>query len=83
VLPSNVNIEFGYGAENPDRFVAPPLDEAIKGAKRVEYGDGVVTYWRNIVSDDPTASITWLKFYEDKIFMIVTFRKEILPVESE
>lgn len=78
VLPDNVQILVDYAAGQPERFISPPLDEAIKRAKRVGLGDGVVTYWRNTIRDDPAASITWLKFYEDKLFMICTFRKDTL-----
>jgi hypothetical protein len=78
VLPDDVQILMDYAADQPQRFISPPLDEAIKGAKRVDLGDGVVTYWRNTMKNDPTASITWLKFYEDKLFMICTFRNDTL-----
>ena len=78
LLPSDVQILCDYGEEHPERFIAPPLDEAIKKAKRVDYGGGVVNCWRNTIKDDPTASITWLRFYEDKLFMVVTFREEAL-----
>lgn len=77
-LSDNVQIIVDYAAGQPERFISPPLDEAIKRAKRVDLGDGVVTYWRNTIRDDPSASITWLKFYEDKLFMICTFRKDTL-----
>ena len=73
VLPENVQILIDYANGKPERFISPPLDEAIKGAKKVDLGDGVVTYWRNTIKDDPTNSITWLKFYEDKLFMICTY----------
>lgn len=73
VLPDNVQIFVDYADGQPERFISPPLDEAIKRAKRIDLGDGVVTYWRNTIKDEPTASITWLKFYEDKLFMICTF----------
>ena len=77
-LPSNVQILCDYGGGHPERFINPPLDEAVKKAKRVDYGDSVVSCWRNRMQDDPTASITWLRFYQDKIFMIVTFWEEAL-----
>ena len=73
VLPENVQIVVDYANGKPERFTSPPLDEAIKGAKKVDLGDGVVTYWRNTMKDDPTNSITWLKFYGDKVFMICTY----------
>ena len=76
VLPKDVQILMDYAADQPQRFISPPLDEAIRGAERVDLGDGIVTYWRNTIKDDPTASITWLKFYEDKLFMICTFRND-------
>ena len=78
VLTNDVQILVGYAADQPDRFVSPPLDEAIKGAKRTDLGNGVVTYWRNTMKDDPTASLTWLKFYKDKLFMICTYREDTL-----
>jgi hypothetical protein len=78
ILPDTVQILTDYGDSRPERFISPPLDEAIKGARKTELGDGVVTYWRNTVKDDPTASITWLRFYEDKWFMICTYREDTL-----
>lgn len=74
VLPGDVQILADY-SDNPKRWVAPPLDEAIKGAKRADLGDGVVTYWRNTVKGDPTASLTWLVFYQCKTFLICTSRQ--------
>jgi len=73
ILPENVQILIDYANNKPERFISPPLDEAIKGAKKVELGDSAVTYWRNTMKDDPTNSITWIKFYEDKLFMICTY----------
>lgn len=78
VLPDNVEILMDYGAGKPERFISPPLDEAIKGAKRVDLGDGVVTYWRNTVKDNPQESITWLEFYKDKVFLVCTMLKKML-----
>lgn len=72
ILPCDVQILFGYDPEKPERFISPPLDVAIKEAKRTDYGDGVVSCWRNRMKDDPTASITWLRFYKDKLFMVIT-----------
>jgi len=77
-LPSDVQILFDYDAGKPERLISPPLDKVIREAKRVDYGDGVVSCWRNRMKDDPTASITWLRFYEDKLFMVITFREEAL-----
>jgi len=73
VLPSSIKILVGYDEGKPKRFVSPPLDEAIKGAIVVELGDGVVTYWRNTIKDDPASSLTWLEFYKDKLFLICTY----------
>lgn len=81
ILPKDVQILVDYAGNNPERFVSPPLDEAIVDAKRVDLGNGVVTYWRNTMKDDPTTSITWLEFYEDKLFMICTYRDNILDSE--
>lgn len=74
VLPENVQILVDYANGKPERFLSPPLDEAIKGAKKVDLGNGVITYWRNTMKDDPANSITWLMFYKDKdkLFMICT-----------
>jgi hypothetical protein len=74
ILPSEVQILVGYDNGQPERFVAPPLDEAIKGARRVDLGDGVVTYWRNTIRGDPAYSLTWLEFYKDKVFLVCTYR---------
>ena len=82
VLPDDVEILAGY-FDKPEGLVSPPLDEAIKGAKKFAYGNGVVSYWRNTVNDDPTASLTWLLFYEEKAFLICTFRQETLEAVNE
>ena len=74
VLPSEVNILVGNNTENPEIF-SPPLDEAIGGAKKITLGEGEVTYWRNKVKDNPEESLTWIRFYEDKIFLICTTRQ--------
>ena len=74
ILPSDVQILVGYDYGRPERFVSPPLDEAIRGAIRVDLGDGVVTHWRNKVKSDPALSLTWLEFYEDKVFLVCTCR---------
>jgi len=74
ILPSDVQILVGYDNGQPDRFVLPPLDEVIKGAKRVDLGKGVVTYWRNTIKDDPASLLTWLEFYKDKAFLVCTCR---------
>ena len=82
ILPDGVQILADY-FDKPERLTSPPLDEAIKGAKRIDFGNGVVTYWRNTMKDDPTASLTWLIFYEDKAFLICTFRQETLEAAKE
>lgn len=74
ILSGDVRILADY-FDDPEQMVSPPLDEAIRRAKRVDLGDGVVTYWRNTVADDPALSITWLQFYQDKAFLICTFRE--------
>ncbi|MFQ5860446.1 MAG: hypothetical protein ACE5IG_02730 [Dehalococcoidia bacterium] len=83
VLPQAVEILVEYGGDRLERLIAPPLDKAIQGARRVDLGDGAVTYWRNTVAQDPTASMTWLVFYGDKPFLICTFRPEILSAEAQ
>jgi hypothetical protein len=75
VLPSEIEILVGYYAENPD-ILSPPLDEAIRGATKVELGQGEVTYWRNTMKDNPEESLTWIRFYKDKIFLVCTTRQD-------
>ena len=72
ILPDDVQILIWYGGGRPERFIAPPLDEAIRRARRTDYGQGVVTVWRGHLEGDPTASLTWLHFYQDKVFMVCT-----------
>ncbi|MEJ2047510.1 MAG: hypothetical protein P8X92_05645, partial [Dehalococcoidia bacterium] len=72
--PSEVEILVGYHAENPDIF-SPPLDEAFRSAKEIRLGEGEVTYWRNTMKDNPEESLTWIRFYEDKVFLICTTRQ--------
>jgi hypothetical protein len=74
-LSNEVEILIGYGAENPKIF-SPPLDEAIKSAKKIELGNGEVTYWRITAKDNPEESLTWIRFYEDKIFLVCTTRQK-------
>jgi hypothetical protein len=74
-LPQYIEILLGCYEENP-KILAPPLDEAIRKAKVSRLGNGEVTYWRNIIKDSPEESLTWIRFYEDKIFLICTTKKE-------
>jgi len=74
VLPSEVEILVGYYTENP-KIISPPLDEAIRGAKKIRLGEGEVTYWRNTIKDNPEESLTWIRFYKDKVFLICTTRQ--------
>lgn len=76
VLPSGVEILADYDAGKPERFISPPLDEAIRGAKKIELGKGEVTYWRNTIKDNPEESLTWIRFYKDKMFLICTTRQD-------
>ncbi len=76
ILPNNVNILFDNYEENKG-ILAPPLDEAIKNSKKTALGNGEVTYWRNVIKDNPEESLTWLRFYEDKVFLICTTRQDI------
>jgi hypothetical protein len=75
VLSSKVEILVEYENEKPERFFTPPLDDAIRSAKEVRLGRGEVIYWRNTIKDNPEESLTWIKFYEDKTFLICTSRK--------
>jgi hypothetical protein len=79
MLPDEVEILVGYYDENP-KIIAPPLDDVIKNAKKIELGNGEVTYWRNIVKDKPEESLTWIRFYKDKIFLICTSKEK--PISS-
>lgn len=64
VLSSEVEILVGYYAEKPE-MISPPLDGALKRAKKIELGNGEVTYWRNTIKDNPAESLTWIRFYGD------------------
>jgi hypothetical protein len=75
-LPDDVETLIGYDNGKPDKFISPPLDKAFKTAKKVELGEGTIKYWRNIVKDKPEESLTWIQFYEDKVFLILTSRGE-------
>ncbi len=75
VLPSEVEILVDNSADNPD-ILSPPLDEAIRMAEKTELGEGEVKYWRIKIKDNPEESLTWIKFYEDKIFLICTTRQD-------
>lgn len=80
ILPDDIDILADYFPE-PKHLISPPLDEAIKGAARVDLGNGVVTYWRNRMMDDPTTSITWLVFCQYKAFLVRTFRQRNVIVD--
>jgi hypothetical protein len=72
-LSEEVSLLSHYAGNDWQNFVAPPLDQAIQQAKRTDLGQGVVTYWRNTIKDDPINSITWLVFYGVHPFMILTY----------
>ena len=74
VFPPHLEILVGYYAENPE-IISPSLDEAKRRARRVDLGQGEVTYWRITEKDKPEESLTWIRFYEDKIFLICTTRQ--------
>ena len=74
VLPSEIEIRVGYYTETPE-ILSPPFDGCIRRARRVDLGQGEVTYWRITVEDKPEESLTWIRFYEDKIFLILTARQ--------
>jgi hypothetical protein len=78
ILPTDIQILCGHDRGNIKNLLSPPLDKVFRESRRVDYGNVVVSYWRNIVKDDPATSITWLRFYEDKLFMVVTYREEDL-----
>ena len=75
-LPNQCVVLSAFDEGDPGRFLEPPLDEAIVGAKRTDVGDGVVTYWRKSVAEDPVLSITWVAFYGDKSALITTQRED-------
>lgn len=77
VLPPDIKVGFGYDMSNPKRLFTPPLDQALRESKKISFGNGEVTYWRNTMKDDPFTSITWIRFFEDKVFMILTGREEL------
>jgi len=40
ILPQDSQILCDYAGDQPERFISPPLDEAMRGAKRFDLGDG-------------------------------------------
>ena len=77
-LPDYVELRFKYAKDEPQKLIEPPFDKAIQGAKRTELGQGVVTYWRNIIKDDPSNSMTWLLFFNVHLFLILTLNEKTL-----
>jgi hypothetical protein len=77
-LSDHVCLLFQYAKDDWQKFVTPPLDEAFRGAERTDLGEGVLTYWRNIMKDDPANSITWLVFYGVHPFVILTYWEDVL-----
>ena len=77
-LPYQCVVLSAFDEGDRGRFLEPPLDEAIAGTKRIDVGDGVVTYWRNTVAEDPVFSITWVAFYGQKISLITIQRADVL-----
>ena len=77
-LPDYVELLYKYAGDEPQKLIEPPFDKAIQGAKRAELGQGVVTYWRNIIKDDPSNSMTWLLFYNVHPFLILSVNENIL-----
>jgi len=77
-LPDDVCLLFQYVGEDLQKMLAPPFDNAIQGAERIDFGQNVVTYWRKTIEDNPTNSITWLVFYGVKGFIIVTYQENTI-----
>ncbi|MFC2040929.1 hypothetical protein ACFLTY_01205 [Chloroflexota bacterium] len=75
-LPNNVELLFRY--DEPRKLIEPPLDKAIKGAKKTVLGDNVIVYWRNTVEGDPANSMTWLVFNRFHCFLILTYTENVL-----
>lgn len=75
-LPNNVKLLFRY--DEPRKLIEPPLDEAIKGAKKTVLGENVIVYWRNTVEGDPANSMTWLVFNRFHCFLILTYTENVL-----
>ena len=80
-MPNDVHIEVTYG-NPPSKLIEPPFDEVLQGSQRVDFGQGVVTYWRNRVGTDFTASVTWVFFYSDKAFRLLTYRDSHLEASG-
>ncbi|MFH0769368.1 MAG: hypothetical protein V1932_07375 [Chloroflexota bacterium] len=77
-LPNNVKLLFRYAGDEPRKLIEPPLDEAIKGAKRTVLGENVIAYYRNIVEGDPANSMTWIVFNRFHSFFILTYTENVL-----
>ena len=75
-LPDNVKLLFRY--DEPRKLIEPPLNEAIKGAKKTVLGENVIAYWRNTIDEDPANSITWLVFNRFHCFLILSYTENVL-----
>jgi hypothetical protein len=77
-LPDNVKLLFKYAGDEPRKLIQPPLDEAIKSAKKTVLGENVIAYWRNTIDGDPANSMTWLVFNRFHSFLILTYTENVL-----
>jgi len=77
-LADYVELQFKYGGDKPQKLIQPHFDKAKQGAKRTDLGQGVVTYWRNVIKDDPSNSMTWLLFFDVHAFLVLTVNERTL-----
>jgi len=74
VLPKELEILVGCYAEKPG-IIEPPLSEVVKRTNKIVLGNGEVVYRRAVMENNPRESLTWIRFYEDQLYMIQTTEK--------
>lgn len=71
-LPVGYSVLSKFDEGDPENFLSPPLNEAFAGAKKVVVREGVITYWRNVVPEDPASTIIWVAFFNRKVALVMT-----------
>lgn len=68
-LPEDVRIEVWFAQDRYERLVDPELMPFVR---KSEVAKDILTYWRVVAADKPTASITWFVFYHWNMFCVIT-----------
>jgi hypothetical protein len=74
IFPKELEILVGTYTEKPG-IIGLPLYEAIKRTNKIVLGNGEVIYRRAIIENNPKESLTWIRFYEDQLYLIQTTEK--------